>query len=418
MSAVRGYALVTAAYWAFTLTDGALRMLVLLHFHALGYTPVQLAFLFLFYEFFGVVTNLLGGWAAALAGLKVTLTTGLLLQVAALAMLSLVQPAFSLAASVAYVMAAQALSGIAKDLTKMSAKSSIRLLVPEGQPGALFKWVAVLTGSKNALKGVGFFLGGLLLTVLGFKGSLWALAGALLVVFFGIQLSLVNDLGRAKAKAKFKGLLSKNRAVNVLSAARFFLFGARDVWFVVGVPVFLYDRVGWSFTEVGSFLALWVIGYGLVQSIAPAVVGRWTHGEAPEGASATSLAFVLAATTTLMALGLRAGLPPLLLIVGGLAVFGFVFALNSSVHSYLILAYSEGDQVALNVGFYYMANAGGRLVGTLLSGLLFQLAGVSGCLWGSAAFAGLAGLLSLRLPAQQRRVPLATLVAGGEGGGD
>lgn len=403
MSPLRNYALVTAAYWAFTLTDGALRMLVLLHFNALGYTPLQLAFLFLFYEFFGVVTNLLGGYLAARLGLKATLTSGLVLQVVALAALAGLQPGWSVRVSVAYVMSAQALSGIAKDLTKMSAKSFIKVLVPEDAKGSLFKWVAALTGSKNALKGVGFFLGGVLLATLGFKGTLLAMSAALVLVFLGAQALLPAGLGRTRAKARFKGIFSKSRSVNLLSAARFFLFGARDVWFVVGVPVFLYG-LGWSFTQVGAFLALWVIGYGLVQSLAPILVRRWTGGAAPGGRGVTVLAFLLAAVTAAIAGGLQANLPPVALIVCGLAVFGVIFAINSSVHSYLILAYSEGDQVALNVGFYYMSNAGGRLAGTLLSGLLFQRAGVPGCLWGSVVFAALAGAISLRLPGHQSAI--------------
>jgi MFS family permease len=409
MSALRSYALVTGAYWAFTITDGALRMLVLLHFNALGYTPVQLAFLFVFYELFGVVTNLLGGYLAARMGLKVTMTGGLLLQVVALGALALLQPGWSVATSVVYVMAAQALSGIAKDLTKMSAKSFIKVLIPEEGRGTLFKWVAVLTGSKNALKGAGFFVGSLLLGVLGFKGALLAMATGLFVVFVGAQLSLPSDMGRTKAKPKFKGLFSKNREVNVLSAARFFLFGARDVWFVVGVPVFLYDRVGWGVTTVGAFLALWVVGYGIVQSFAPLFLRRWTGGESPGGRSVTVLGFLLAAVTAAIALGLGADMAPMPLIVGGLAVFGVVFAINSAVHSYLILAYSEGDKVALNVGFYYMSNAGGRLAGTLLSGVLFQHGGVAGCLWGSVVFAACAGALSLALRREPAAIPLSEI---------
>jgi predicted MFS family arabinose efflux permease len=416
MSALRNYVLVTSAYWAFTLTDGALRMLVLLHFHELGYSPVQLAFLFLFYEFFGIVTNLVGGFIAARMGLKVTLTGGLILQVFALGMLSFVSRGWSISVSVAYVMAAQALSGIAKDLTKMSAKSSIKVLVPDGQGSTLFKWVAILTGSKNALKGAGFFLGGLLLATLGFQWALWCMAGALIVTFLGSQLSLPAELGRAKAKPKFKGLLSKNRQVNILSAARFFLFAARDVWFVVGVPVFLYDRVGWSFTGVGAFLALWVVGYGAVQSVSPWVIGRWTGGNAPKGRSAQVLAFLLAAVTAVIAAGLHTDLRPLVLIIGGLAVFGILFALNSSVHSYLILAYSDGDKVAMNVGFYYMANAAGRLLGTLLSGLLFQESGVAACLWGSVVLAGAAGAVSLALPSEHGSMRLDAMAT--EGGGE
>jgi predicted MFS family arabinose efflux permease len=397
-SAVRNYVLVTVAYWAFTLTDGALRMLVLLHFHELGYTPVELAFLFLFYEFFGVITNLVGGWLASHAGLRVTLLGGLALQVVALVMLCLVAPTWSKAMSVAYVMGAQSLSGIAKDLTKMSSKSTIKLLVPEKQDSSLFKWVAVLTGSKNALKGAGFFLGGFLLAALGYRASLLSMAGGLGVVLVGSIWSLPRELGKSKAKRKFKGLLSKTREVNLLSAARFFLFGARDIWFVVGVPVFLSVNLHWGFTEVGSFLALWVIAYGVIQSAAPTLIGRWTGGRAPQGRAAPVLAFILAGVTALVAAGVVSGRSTELVVLAGLALFGVVFAINSSVHSYLILAYSDGDKVAMNVGFYYMANAGGRLVGTLLSGLVFQLGGITACLWASVVFAALAGVASLALP--------------------
>jgi hypothetical protein len=411
MRGVRDYALVTAAYWAFTLTDGALRMLVLLHFHELGYDPIQLAFLFLFYEFFGVVTNLVGGWLAARLGLNVTLQAGLLLQVLALGMLSLRAPAWSRVASVWYVMSAQALSGVAKDLTKMSSKSAIKVLLPEGASSTLFKWVALLTGSKNALKGVGFFLGGLLLSSFGFVHSLWAMAAALLAIFVVMMLSLPKELGTAKRKAKFSGIFSTNRSVNVLSAARLFLFGARDIWFVVGVPVFLARVLGWGFTEVGSFLAAWVIGYGVVQSAAPALIGRFTRGHAPQGRSAQVLAFLLAIEVGLVAVGVSTGLSARLVLVGGLTLFGAIFAVNSSVHSYLILAYSEGDQVAMNVGFYYMANAGGRLVGTLLSGVMFQVGGLPGCLWTSVAFATAAGALSLFLPRLTSAQPLARMAA-------
>jgi predicted MFS family arabinose efflux permease len=416
MSAIRNYALVTAAYWAFTLTDGALRMLVLLHFHELGYSPVELAFLFLFYELFGVVTNLVGGFIAAHMGLRVTLLSGLALQVVALGMLSFVDPGWAKLASVAYVMAAQALSGIAKDLTKMSSKSAIKVLVPEDQSSTLFKWVAVLTGSKNALKGAGFFLGGLLLGALGFTRSLWAMAAALIVILLGSWLSLPREMGKARGKNKLAQLLSKKREVNLLSAARFFLFGTRDIWFVVGVPVFLSLTMGWSFTRVGSFLALWTIGYGVVQSLAPAVIGHFTGGRAPESRAAQILAFLLAAVMAGAALALSLGASPTPVILGGLGLFGLVFALNSSVHSYLILAYSDGDKVAMNVGFYYMANAGGRLAGTLISGLAFQRGGLPGCLWASVVFALLTGAVSLLLPRKETTLSLAEMKV--EGGSD
>jgi len=400
---LRSYVLVTGAYWGLTLTDGALRMLVLLHFYHLGYSPVQIAFLFLFYEFFGVVTNLVGGWIGARLGLKITLFAGLALQVGALAALGLLDPGWPVAVSVAYVMGAQSLSGIAKDLTKMSSKSAIKVLVPEGAQGTLFKWVAVLTGSKNALKGAGFFLGGLLLGSLGFRTSLFVMAFGLAIVLAGCVVSLPGQLGKAKKKVKFTSILSKSRDVNLLSAARLFLFSSRDVWFVVGLPVFLSARLGWSFAEVGGFLALWVIGYGGVQSLAPLLLKLGLGGGTPQGGTASSGAFALAGLTALIAVGVQAGLSPWLTVVAGLALFGLVFAVNSAVHSYLILAYTESDEVALNVGFYYMANAAGRLLGTLLSGVVYQWADLSGCLWSSMALVAAAGLLSLKLPRGHRR---------------
>jgi hypothetical protein len=391
---VRNYALVTAAYWGFTVTDGALRMLVLLHFHTLGYTPLQIAFLFLFYEFFGIVTNLVGGWIGSHMGLKITLFSGLALQIFALGMLALLDPEWSVALSVAYVMAAQAVSGIAKDLTKMSSKSAIKLVVPGDAQGALFKWVAVLTGSKNALKGVGFFVGGLLLAWLGFAHALWSMAAALALILMLSVLSLPRDMGRSKQRTRFTRILSKSREINILSTARFFLFGARDVWFVVGLPVFLYSTLDWSFSQVGGFMALWVIGYGIVQGGAP----RLLRGHVPSGPTAVWAAAVLAATTFGIAWGLAAELDPTTLIVGGLALFGLLFAINSAVHSFLILSYSDHDSVALDVGFYYMANAGGRLAGTLLSGWIFQSYGLLGCLIASGVMLASAAAISLLLP--------------------
>lgn len=398
MTDLRNYTLVTAAYWGFTLTDGALRMLVLLHFYELGYTAVQIAFLFLLYEFFGVVTNLVGGWVGSHMGLKVTLFAGLALQVVALFSLAMLDPSWSVAVSVAYVMGAQALSGIAKDLTKMSSKSAIKVLVPEGADSALFKWVAVLTGSKNALKGAGFFLGGVLLTWLGFRGALIAMSLGLAAVLATAVVTLPRDMGRTKGKVKFAKILSKRREINLLSAARLFLFGSRDIWFVVGLPVFLSASLDWSHAEVGGFLALWVIGYGGVQALAPKLLQGVLAGGTPRGGTASLGAFLLAALTALIAVGVQWELSPWLTVVCGLGLFGLVFAVNSSVHSYLILAYTESDQAALNVGFYYMANAMGRLIGTLLSGVVFQLAGLVGCLWVSAAFVLTAALVSLKLP--------------------
>ncbi len=411
MTSIRSYALVTGAYWGFTITDGALRMLVVLHFYKLGYDSISIAFLFLFYEFFGIVTNLLGGWIASRSGVKVTLYGGLGLQIVALLMLALLSPHWSTFVSVAYVMVAQALSGIAKDLTKMSAKSAIKVIVPDGADGALFKWVARLTGSKNALKGVGFFVGGALLAAFGFVGALVGMAGALTVVLLATVASLSGDLGRSRKKVKFTSLFSKSSEINWLSAARLFLFASRDVWFVVGLPVFL-SQLGWSFYAVGAFLALWVIGYGFVQAGVPEMLRALGRRDSVDGTAARHWAFVLLLVPLALVEALRLGTAPGGTLMIGLAVFAVIFAINSAVHSYLILAYTDEDSVAVDVGFYYMANAGGRLLGTLLSGLVFRFDGFQGCLWASAVLVFAAASLSLGLP-RGHAIELASVDVGG-----
>jgi MFS family permease len=400
---LRNYILVTGAYWADTLTDGAIRMLVLFYFYQLGYSAFQVASLFLFYELFGVLTNLFGGYLGARFGLKTTLFLGLGTQLVALSLLAFAPPSLLV---VPYVMAAQALSGIAKDLTKMSSKSAVKLVAGE-QAGRLYRWVSILTGSKNAIKGVGFFLGALLLTLVGFQPALMLLGG-LVFTALALAISLIRgDLGAANKKAKFRQIFSHNRAVNMLAAARIFLFGARDVWFVVGLPVFFVSVLGWDFWQAGGFMAVWTIGYGIVQAATPGLIRRRVEGRhEPDGRTATGLAFGLALFPVGIALALLNGVAPMLAVVGGLLAFGAVFALNSAVHSYLILAYTDSDKVAMNVGFYYMANALGRLAGTVLSGLLYQLGlqygptgGLVACLWASAALVLIAGALSLLLPA-------------------
>ncbi|MFN9622873.1 MAG: organoarsenical effux MFS transporter ArsJ [Cyanobacteriota bacterium] len=410
LSPLRQYAIVTANYWAFTLTDGALRMLVVFHFHQLGYSTLEIAVLFLFYEFFGILTNLYGGWLGARFGLRLTLWSGTLLQVAALLLLIPVADSWPKWWSVAYVMVAQALSGIAKDLNKMSAKSAIKTVVPETPENhrkgeqQLFRWVAILTGSKNALKGVGFFLGGVLLTTLGFNLAVGVMAAGLLVAFCA-TLVLPADMGRMKSKPAFKALFSKSRGINGLSLARFFLFGARDVWFVVALPVFLEAALGWRFWEVGAFMGLWVIGYGLVQGSAPGLRRAWGQSAPPGVAAVEFWSAVLTSIPALIALALarQVGHPGIAVVVG-LAVFGVVFAMNSSIHSYMILAYTDAESVSLNVGFYYMANAAGRLVGTLLSGGMFLVGGLQACLWTSSLLVAAACLVSTRLPAPPRQI--------------
>jgi MFS family permease len=410
LSPLQQYAIITANNWAFTLTDGALRMLVVFHFLQLGYTTLEIAFLFIFYEFFGILTNLYGGWLGARFGLKLTLWIGTLLQIGALLLLVPVADTWPRALSVAWVMVAQALSGIAKDLEKMSAKSAIRVVVPETPEDQakgeqqLFRWVAILTGAKNGLKGLGFFVGGLLLYAVGFNNAVLVMAVWLALAFL-VTLLLPRDIGRMKSKPAFKALFSKSEGINVLSLARFFLFGARDVWFVVALPVFLQATLGWRFWEVGGFMGLWVIGYGLVQGSAPSLRRAWGQTRPPGPSAVQFWAALLTAIPALMAITLwRQVGNPGLTVVAGLAVFGVVFAMNSSIHSYMILAYTEAEDVSLNVGFYYMANAAGRLVGTLLSGGLFLVGGLQTCLWASALMVALATLVSLRLPTPPRQL--------------
>lgn len=403
---IRQYLLITANYWAFTLTDGALRMLVVLYFHQLGYAPLEIALLFAFYEFFGVVTNLLGGWLGARLGLNHTMNIGLALQIVALVMLAVPQHYLT----VIWVMAAQALSGIAKDLNKMSAKSAIKLLVPSNASNTLYVWVARLTGSKNTLKGIGFFLGGALLITFRFKSAVIAMALGLALVWIISLLFLKRELGRANHKPKIKQLLSKSREINQLSLARLFLFAARDVWFVIALPVFLAQQLSWSHWQIGGFMASWVILYGFVQTQAPKLTQKkiTQRNGVPDGKSARKWAALLSLLPALIALVLflSDGQTPdnttAVVLISGLLLFGFVFAINSSLHSFLILDYANAEAVSLDVGFYYMANAAGRLLGTVLSGWVFQEFGLQACLLVSTVLLTIATLASARLPTRSQ----------------
>jgi len=396
----RNYAIVTAAYWGFTLSDGALRMLVLLHFYRLGYSPFTLAFLFLLYEAMGVVANLVGGWLATRYGIARMLTVGLATQITGFLLLSALSPSWTAVMSVAWVVLAQGVCGVAKDLTKTASKSAIKLTAGDAS-GQLFKWVAFFTGSKNAMKGVGFFLGGVLLQTLGFQASLWTMAGLLSLVFIGVVSFVPPLMGKSKASKSAKELFAKNRGINLLAAARVALFGARDVWFVVGVPVFLYAS-GWTFTMVGAFLALWTIGYGAVQALAPALVRRSEDGLSTEVPAARMWSLLLALVPIGLAVLVAMNVPNLQwVVVAGLGLFGFAFAVNSSVHSYLILAYAGSEKAAEDVGFYYAANALGRFLGTLLSGLLYQWGGLLSSLSGSAAMLVTCWFITLALPADR-----------------
>ncbi len=403
------YIAVTAAYWAFMLTDGALRMLVLLHFHTLGFSPVQLAYLFLLYELMGVVTNLSAGWLAARFGLASTLYAGLILQIAALLGMTRLDPAWTLAGSVIFVMLIQGVSGVAKDLAKMSSKSAVKVLAPTDVKGALFRWVALLTGSKNAVKGFGFLLGAGLLGMVGFETSMLGMAAALALVLILVMILMPGGLPGGSKGTKLRDVFSKNPNINRLSAARLFLFGARDTWFVVGIPIYFYGILSdgseagnrAAFFLIGSFMAAWIIGYGIVQAAAPGLLraaDRETGGIVELCRTWVAVLTFIPALLAIAAWGLPAHSVLLTWgIVIGLMIFGTVFAINSSIHSYLILAFSEAHRVTMDVGFYYMSNAAGRLAGTLLSGLSYQAGGLPASLMTAAAMSAASWLCASRL---------------------
>jgi predicted MFS family arabinose efflux permease len=397
---MRHYLIVTASYWGFTLVDGALRMLVLLHFFQLGYSPFTLAFLFLLYEVAGIAANLGGGWLATRFGIPRMLAAGQTLQVAGLVMLSALDPTWTTAVSVAWVVIAQGIAGLAKDFTKTASKSAIKATSASGS-GQLFKWVAWFTGSKNAMKGVGFFVGGLLLEAMGFQPALWLMAIVIGVILLAGVALLPRALGKGKSSTSVREFFAKSRGVNMLAAARVFLFGAREVWFVVGLPVFLY-AAGWRFVEVGAFLAAWTIGYGIAQAAAPAMIARSADGLSREVPHARVWAGLLAAVPIALALLLREPdlRRPDLVVAIGLALFGLPFAVNSSLHSYLILAYAGSMKAAEDVGFYYAANAAGRLAGMLLSGAFYEWGGMVACLLGSAAMLLACWLITFLLPSR------------------
>ena len=399
----RNYLIVTASYWGFTLTDGALRMLVLFHFYRLGYTPFTLAFMFLLYEAAGIVANVGGGYFASRYGIPRMLAVGQVLQIFGLVMLSLLNEGWSAALSVTWVIGAQGIAGVAKDITKTASKSAIKATSAEGS-GQLFKWVAWFTGSKNAMKGIGFFLGGLMLEVIGFRPALWVMAALIAAIFVAGLVLLPRQLGKAKSSKTMRELFAKTRSINLLAAARIFMFGARDVWFVVGLPVYLYAH-GWWFLQVSGFLAAWTIVYGGIQAVAPSLVTRSPDGLSREIPAARLWAAILAAVPIVLAVLMRTpDIPrPELMLVTGLALFGIPFAVNSSLHSYLILAYAGSEKAAEDVGFYYAANAAGRLLGIILSGLLYQLAGIEGCLIGSAVMLILCWALTFILPTAPER---------------
>lgn len=404
-TSLKQYLIVTGNYWVFTLTDGALRMLVLMHFYDLGYSAIDIAMLFLFYEIFGVVTNLFGGWLGAKIGLNHTMNMGLCIQI--LALLALLVPSHWL--TLFWVMSAQALSGIAKDLNKMSAKSAIKVLLPNKNnqsnidtENKLYRWVALLTGSKNSVKGLGFFLGAALLSWLGFRGAILIMVSMLSVALIFSLFNLTQQLGKAKTTPKFTDIFSKSRQINILSAARLFLFASRDVWFVVALPVYLAVEFNWSHWQIGAFIALWIIGYGIVQTLAPKIRFNHTHA-INKRRNLVFWSLILALIPAIMAYIIWINSQFFydyfgMILLTSFFIFGVVFAINSSLHSYVIISYANDDGVSLDVGFYYMANAFGRLFGTVLSGVVFQMWGMAMCLLLSAIMLIITTLISTKLP--------------------
>ncbi|MHC4375235.1 MAG: organoarsenical effux MFS transporter ArsJ [Planctomycetota bacterium] len=387
------YLRVSLGYGAFTLTDGALRMLVLLHLHAVGCSPLEIAGILAVYELLGVVTNLAAGGLGARLGLKPLISSGLALQALALGGLALLGEVPALTG----LLITQGVSGVAKDLVKTGAKSSVKRLAPDGEGGPLLRWVAWLTGSKNALKGAGFFLGGALLAWVGFVGACWSLAGIVLAGACVALPSLPRLSSKQGRDARRAGVPSAQ--IRWLSAARMFLFASRDAWFAVALPLYLRAALGWSLESVGAFLAAWVVAYGFVQASAPRWLGGRSGGDARRLFACTA---GLLAPLAALGLALALELAPSWTVPAGLALYGLVFALCSALHSYLIVAYSEEASVAQRVGFYYSANALGRLGGTLASGALFQWAGsgregLLACLAGSAGCVLLAAALGLPL---------------------
>jgi hypothetical protein len=406
------YIVVTAAYWAFMLTDGALRMLVLLHFHTLGFSPIQLAYLFVLYEIAGMVTNLGAGWIAARFGLTSTLYAGLSIQVLALLALTQLNPTWAINASVLFVMLVQGASGVAKDLAKMSSKSAVKILAPQNGDG-LFRWVSLLTGSKNAVKGLGFLLGTALLATFGFTTAVLGMATVLVIILVMVLLFIPSGLPEGRKDAKVSEVFSKSPNVNWLSLSRVFLFGARDVWFVVGIPIYFYAVLSdgsvagnrAAFFMIGTFMALWIIFYGAVQATAPRLLRSKARTQAQLTSTARQWAWALTAVPAVLTAAASMASEPqpwlTFTLVAGLLVFGGLFAINSALHSYLILAFTQAERVTMDVGFYYMANAGGRLVGTLLSGLTYQAGGLMLMLGVATAMVTASAITSSRLSTTQ-----------------
>ena len=402
-ASIKDYITVTLNYWVFTFTDGALRIIVLLHFYKEGFSPFLIALLFLSYEFAGVFTNLIGGWLSTNYGIKRMLGVGLVIQSLGLVCLSVVNTAWGTVIATVWILFCQGLCGVAKDFTKTASKSAIKLTSDklegiESKDSRLFRWVAWFTGSKNAMKGIGFLGGGLLLTVFGFQNSLWLMAFLIVLIFIFTMAQLPEMFGKKKASKTIKSFFSKNKVVNNLALIRIFLFGARDVWFVVALPVFLYSS-GWTFIQVSGLMAFWTIFYGFIQAVTPKIIPE--SESRVIGKRLRNWMFGLSVIPVILYFVVVSETPfSVAYVIFGLFLFALLFAINSSFQSFLIVEYSSQDKTAEDIGFYYSANAIGRFVGTLLSGYLFQLGGFSYALFGSALMLIIGWIISLRFRVQ------------------
>lgn len=381
-----------SAYSILTLSDGALRMLVLFHYYTLGYNALDLAIVFMLYELFGVIINLIGGQLANRVGLLNSMRIGIGLQIITLIALAIPD----IIPAPWYVMLFQGFAGIAKDITKISAKSAITTISQHTSHG-LFRIIAAVTGAKNTLKGVGFFVGGLLLVSFDMRTALIVLA---VCVGVGMLLTLIVKSAFPAAKTKsIRGLLSPLSTVNRLAAARVFLFGARDVWQAIALPLFVATAPNWGFWQSGSVMALYTIGYGFVQALTPRILAS---SRTPDGRLTAMIAFIPALICVGGAWGAMASELAVESVLIVVLIFSVAFAVNSAVHSFLIAAYAEEGAVSLDIGLYYSANSLGRLFGTLASGWCYLEWGIIGAMIGAGAMFVPAALLAWPLPAPQK----------------
>lgn len=435
---MRAFASVSLCYLLFTTTDGALRMVVLFYAFTLGFSAWDVALMFSLYELAGIATNLLAGVAGARWGIKSTLLVGLGVQLAGISMLF----GFNIAwtdpgarwKALAWVAVANGVGGIAKDLVKLGGKTVSKLVTPDEKQSRLFAVVAWLTGMKNSMKGVGYFVGAASLSVslefaLGLNLALICIA--IPIALFGLP----RDVGKARSRnLSLRAILIPARNVQRLSFARAFLFGSRDLWFEVVLPFYLRDvarGLGWSRFAAGAFLAAFIIIYGQIQTATPRYVLSPLCQEPANKLVQTLWNSVLTAVPLVLAVlftssdAFREHRVPEMTgaICALLACFCIVFAVNSSIHSYLIVRYSAGDKVAADIGFYYMSNAAGRFVGTLVSGALYEWSAgadktraMGWCFVASTAFCAASALLTTRIDDQQAGLACGrwTVVSAGE----